>query len=157
MAKFGAIPKEPPASKALDDLAPGFRANVEQILARDPNRVIAESYRSPARSDWLFGMGRDYDDGRGVVTKAGAGASWHNYGLAVDVIHRVHGWDATSAFWDALAADAIAAGLTAGAKWTFRDLPHIQWGKMSASPNDHAKTALAAGAVESLWAEVGAA
>ena len=67
-------PDEVPRERRLSTLAPKFAASVETILveleaAGHPGKVF-ETARTDARQAWLFGMGRDYDDGRGVVTKA---------------------------------------------------------------------------------------
>lgn len=53
---------------------------------------IFEGYRSPERQDWLYAQGRTRD-GK-IVTNAKAFESWHNFGLAVDLVFLVNGkWD----------------------------------------------------------------
>lgn len=45
---------------------------------------IFEGFRSSARTDFLYSLGRT-KIGK-VVTNASSGKSWHNYGLAVDIV-----------------------------------------------------------------------
>lgn len=155
-------PAEVPADDSLDGLAPKFRAKLLLVLNRltmqgHPPRV-AETLRSDARVKFLHGFGREYDDGRGVVTNAtDATKTWHHYGLAADIVHATKAWDADEAFWVALRDAAVAEGLTAGFDWKFKDKPHVQWGKpMRDGPSAEAVTLLAAGGVEAVWRAVGA-
>jgi peptidoglycan L-alanyl-D-glutamate endopeptidase CwlK len=50
---------------------------------------VFESYRSPARQQWLYEQGRSRE-GR-IVTRARAGRSWHNYGIATDLVLVIDG------------------------------------------------------------------
>jgi hypothetical protein len=156
-------PAEPPAIKSLECLAPKFRAKVAAMLAQfsaigfDP--VIAESCRTDDRQAWLFGFGREWDDGRGVVTNASTGGhSWHKYGLAVDVISLKRGWDAPYAFWQTLGDCANAQELVWGGDWQrFQDRPHVQFGApMRQAPSSRAAELLAQGGLSDVWREVGA-
>ncbi len=157
-------PPEPTVMQSLECLAPGFRKKLTAMLAHmsslgfDP--VIAESCRSDERQAWLYGFGRDWDDGRGKVTNAMTGDhSWHKFGLAVDVISLSNGWDAPDAFWNALGACAHVQGLSWGGAWEgFADRPHVQYGApMRQAPSSRAAQLYATGGKEAVWAEVGAA
>lgn len=157
MPRFGVVPKEPSRSNDLSSLAPRFRKAVEQILANDPTRIIIESLRSPDRQDWLYGFGRDYDDGRGIVTHAPSLSGWHEYGLAVDIINKSHGWDATHEWWESLGADAERHGCVWGGRWKMRDFPHVQWGSpMRTTPSREAQSLYRLGGVEAVWRAVSA-
>lgn len=156
-------PMEPPVETDLEPLAPLFRAKVEELLARmrakghDP--IIAESLRSNARQLYLYGFGRLYDDGRGVVTHSRDGdETWHHFGLAVDIISESQEWDAPPRFWSDLGANAVALALSWGGGWTtFKDRPHVQWGPpMRQSPSPRAARLFADGGYEAVWREVGA-
>lgn len=119
---------------------------------------IFETLRTAERQDWLFGMGRDYDDGRGVVTNARAASGWHPYGLAADIVEDdATPWQATTPFWRALGASAERHGLTWGGRWKALDLPHVQWGRCRPAPSKRAAELVAAGGLPALWREVGAA
>lgn len=155
-------PAEVPLIKSPSVLAPGFRAALQRVFVRlrhggfDP--VIAESLRTDARQRYLFGFGREYDDGRGEVTEsADCAHTWHCYGLAADVISIAHGWD-SEAFFEALGAAAHAERLAWGGNWHRRDLPHVQWGSpMLVSPSPRAAALRESGGVEAVWKVVGAA
>jgi hypothetical protein len=155
-------PSEPPVIQSLDCLATGFHTRVSVMLAQfaaqgfDP--VVAESCRTPERQAWLFGFGREWDDGRGVVTQAATGEhSWHTYGLAVDITSQRNGWDAPAAFWRALGECAKAQGLTWGGSWPrFQDRPHVQAGPpMAQAPSSRATQLFSDGGFEAVWSAVG--
>lgn len=155
-------PREVPVNRSLDGLAPRFRVRVEKVLLRmgelGHDAIVFESNRSSARQRYLYGFGREYDDGRGIVTYSHDGdESWHHYGLAVDIISKALQWDAPRAFWADLGHIAIKEGLHWGGVWRFRDLPHVQFGSpMRQSPSPRAARLLASGGMEAVWKEVGA-
>lgn len=164
-------PAEVPPCRDLTRLAPRFRLALGRALAEmhragfDP--VVHETVRTDARQRFLYGFGREYDDGRGVVTQSrAAGNTWHSYGLAADVISRSLAWDAPAKFWRALEVAAEAEGLVSGADWdrndatnaAFKDLPHVQFGPpMRRSPSPYAAALYADGGCARVWREVGAA
>lgn len=161
--KFGRIPPEPPRIDALDQCAPEFAILVRDVVA-DMNdagfdAVVYETIRTDEREEWLHGFGREYDDGRGIVTHAtSALTSWHGYGLAADLISRSQEWNAPQSFWTLLGIVAIKRGLVWGGSWRMADLPHIQFGApMRAAPSDRARELFAAGGMQAVWNEVGAA
>lgn len=151
-------PPEVPCARSLDGLAPRFRAAVIATLADVPEAIVAESVRTFARQSYLYGFGREYDDGRGVVTNAASNlTSWHGYGLAVDIVHATKGWDAGLAWFRLLGETAKGHGLDWGGDWHHPDYPHVQWGTLRDSPSDRARRLLADGGLAAVWREVGAA
>jgi len=165
------VPVEVRAVRDLSVLAPKFRAALERGIARlmamgfDP--VVVETLRTHDRQEYLYGFGRDYDDGRGRVTfSRDADETWHGYGLAADVIPRKDGYTAPRWVWDAYGRAWQAEGLRWGADWdhdgstkdeTFLDFPHVQWGPpMRRSPSPRAARLLATGGPPAVWREVGA-
>lgn len=169
--RFGVVPAEVPAVRDLAVLAPKFRAAVERVLAtmqglgHDP--IVFETLRTHDRQRFLFGFGREYDDGRGVVTfSADADETWHGYGLAVDIISASAQWGAPEAFWGALGRACARERLRWGGDWDmdgdgmderFRDLPHVQWGPpMRRSPSPRAARLVAQSGPPAVWREVGA-
>jgi peptidoglycan L-alanyl-D-glutamate endopeptidase CwlK len=157
-----AAPHEVPCDRSLDSLAPKFRAGVEAVLAgmraRGLDAMVAETLRTPERQAYLYGFGREYDDGRGIVTQAPtAYTSWHGFGLACDIVSRALQWDAPAEFWTALGAEARAAGLSWGGDWRQRDLPHVQFGPpMRVSPSSRALELYEQGGLKAVWLEVSA-
>ena len=97
-----------------------------------------ETYRSPERQAWLYGIGRDYDpDGRGnpYVTNARTGkAGWHAYRLAVD-FEDLHGNDPHGETLATMRACAATFGLALGADWLTPDVPHAQAVELPKSPD----------------------
>lgn len=161
-ARLPKPPVEVPSVNSPSVLAPRFRDAVQRMFAElrragfDP--VIAESMRSAARQRFLYGFGRTYDDGRGIVTHAAdCDTSWHCFGLAIDVISQKHGWESAE-FFRALRAAAEHEGLIAGASFSDPDLPHVQWGRpMRRRPSPAAAALRASGGNEAVWRVVGAA
>ena len=99
---------------------------------------VFETLRTDDRQRFLYGFGREYDDGRGVVTNSRTAMdTWHGFGLAVDIVDRAKLWNAPDDFWWVLGTSARRHGLVWGADWNgnwssaderFMDRPHIQWG-----------------------------
>lgn len=156
-------PREVAVEHSLEPLAPRFRDAVERVLERMQEAgfqaVVAESIRSNEREEYLYGFGRTYDDGRGIVTHSKDCAhSWHCFGLAVDIVDAKLAWDAPAKFWRALRAAAEEEGLVSGAVFSDPDLPHVQWGApMRHSPSPNAVALQKEGGNVRVWQEVGAA
>lgn len=161
---FAGIPPEPPRIITLDGCAPKFGAAVVRVMDRMASNgqrcIIGEALRTNARQHWLYGFGREWNDGRGIVTKAKTiWNSWHGFGLAVDIWHAQTLWRAPSAFWLLLADAAKAEGLFPyldhpTTKW---DQPHVQWGNgMRVSPSWRARALYESGGMEAVWKAVGA-
>lgn len=135
-------------------LAPRFRVKVDAVLIRMQAlgwpAVVRETLRLPALQHHYFAAGTSAADD--VL------ASWHAYGLAVDVVHATQLWDAPAAFWQALGACAEAEGCAWGGRWRHpTDSPHLQFGPgMRVSPSDRARTLRAHGGNYAVWEAVGA-
>lgn len=146
---FGHIPKEPPAIRSLDGLAPKFLA---ALLSVYPNlaELVSETLRTDERQEWLHGFGRSYDDDRGIVTMAAtADHGWHKFGLAVDLKRPPTEEEAEK---------LRAANISLGMDWQkFVDPPHLQWGEpMRQAPSERAADLYRTEGVEALWRVVGA-
>lgn len=169
-------PKEVPRETALDKLAPGFVRKVHALLdamkKAGHQAYIGESWRTDARQQFLFGFGRKYDDGRGVVTKASsADTTMHAYGLAVDI------WDAANpaapwqpknptAFRAELQKQCKALGLRWGADWNhngstaderFVDWPHVQELAAPRTPTSRDQQDRKTGNLRAVWSRYGVA
>lgn len=151
------VPAEVPAMKNLDGLAPKFRAALEAMLSQLPDAMVCETVRTPERQAYLYGFGREYDDGRGIVTRANTNlVSWHGYGLAADVIHRAHRWDAPPSWFRLMGEVAKAHGLFWGGDWTRPDRPHVQWTGCTMTPTNEDRRLLATQGVKAVWESVSA-
>lgn len=69
------------------------------------------------------------DDRKEHVTNAKAGQSFHNYGLAIDVIPFVEGKpDWNTKLWPEISAIGKGLGFAWGGDWhSFKDLPHFEY------------------------------
>ncbi|MGE5416474.1 MAG: M15 family metallopeptidase, partial [Acidobacteriota bacterium] len=114
----------------LDTLHPLLRTNAESFLLEAKsigiNLIITDGYRSFAEQDALYSKGRDHK-GK-IVTNAKGGQSYHNYGLAFDVVEVVDGkadWDSKN--WDKIGALGKKYGFEWGGDFkSFVDKPHFQ-------------------------------
>ncbi len=88
---------------------------------------IVSAFRSHAEQTKLFNQGRT-TAGK-IVTKAKAGQSFHNFGLAIDVCHFRRGtfdWSEDNQIWLTIANCAKGNGLESGFFWKWQDKPHLQ-------------------------------
>jgi peptidoglycan L-alanyl-D-glutamate endopeptidase CwlK len=96
---------------------------------------FAFTLRTFAEQDALFAQGRT-KPGK-IVTKAKGGLSYHNYGLAIDVVLVLDGkeasWDVKTDFdgdrksdWQEIVTIFKQHGWEAGIDWKFIDAPHFQ-------------------------------
>lgn len=129
----------------MTELYPPFQAKVDQLLE------LAKAYELPVgvhmglrtfdQQDGLYALGRTVKNPDGfdaikkplgnIVTRAKGGESWHNYGLAVDIVFKIGpkqawSWDGKLP-WERLGALGGALKFQWGGLWKARDLPHFQW------------------------------
>lgn len=111
-------------------LANAAKKMAEIAAMRGIQFTITQGFRSVEEQNRLYAQGRS-SPGQ-IVTKAPGGKSWHNYGLAFDlVIVEPDGslcWDDEDKRWKELGSIGASCGLEWGGHWTgFKDLPHFQW------------------------------
>lgn len=94
------------------------------------------------------------------VTKAKAGQSMHNFGLAVDgapLINGVIDWNGKDEKWAEILAKAPSCGLAEGAQWrTFPDEPHLYPRELPANPDDNLRYLYTEGGLTAVWKEADA-
>lgn len=162
MPRFGVVPQEVPVISRVNVLAPAMQTAVLAVIKGMADAgfkaKVFETLRTAERQAFLYGFGRDYDDGRGTVTKVqDVRKGWHASGLAVDIVEDDNSpWTAPQAFWQTLGKLAEANGLTWGGRWRFVDLPHCQWAKAPVSPTRLDIALLAEQGPEAVWAKYGA-
>lgn len=122
---------------------PVFRDKVYGVIYRlEDDGLIAgifSGYRSPEEQDELYALGRTVKNPDGVdaehpmgniVTRAKGGRSWHNYGIAADLVFKVNGkWSWSDKLpWGIMGQHAHAVGLEWGGDWKEpkTDRPHLQ-------------------------------
>jgi peptidoglycan L-alanyl-D-glutamate endopeptidase CwlK len=103
---------------------------LDEALSQGMAFWVIELYRSYARSDELFAQGRTKPGP--IVTRARAGQSAHNFGIAGDLVRDGYldraglqpDWRPES--YEPLRELAPKHGLVWGGAWAFKDLPHVQ-------------------------------
>jgi len=135
-------------------LADKIRSMAATLEAEAIDIRVTQGLRTMAEQEALYAQGRTTVGA--VVTNAAAGTSWHNFGLAVDVVPLTPqgpDWDIGHPVWTRIVAVGTALGMVAGAQWrTFPDWPHFQFtGRFPTTPNDEARTILATGGVNAVW------
>jgi len=133
----------------IELLHPAVRDEAKEIYAEICERLtgktlcrFSHTLRTFAEQDALYAQGRS-DKTKSVVTKAKGGQSWHNYGLAIDIVLLVDkdgngsyesaSWDTTTDFdndnspdWDEVVYVFGLYGWEWGGNWKFKDTPHFQ-------------------------------
>lgn len=121
---------------------------------------VTQGLRSWADQDKLYQQGRT-TPGK-IVTNAPAGHSWHEFGLAVDLVvmiddNTVPDWDVTHPSWQRLITVGKSLGLFSGSDFcSIKDNPHFQLtGKFPVSPNNEARQLFLNVGIQAVWAEAG--
>jgi LysM repeat protein len=91
--------------------------------------LITQGLRTVQEQDDLYAQGRS-KPGK-IVTNAKGGQSWHNFGLAFDIVVLDSvgkaEWDTAHPGWKEAAKIGKSLGLEWGGDWkSFKDLPHFQ-------------------------------
>jgi peptidoglycan L-alanyl-D-glutamate endopeptidase CwlK len=111
------------------DLHPLVKRQADKIITEmarlgHPVRIV-QGYRSIEEQNRLYAQGRTTTGS--VVTNAKGGQSFHNYGVAVDMVFVKEGWNATESLWQLLGKVGKAQGFEWGGDWTgFVDRPHFE-------------------------------
>src|ERR1700692_426405 len=119
-------------------LAERVRAMAEQLAGEGIDIRVVQGLRTWAEQTALYAQGRTTPGN--IVTEARAGYSWHEFGLAVDIVP-MNGpepmWNNPD-IWDRIIAAGEVLGLTSGKAW--HDVPHFQLtGKFPATPTDEVR------------------
>ena len=128
-------------SRSLADLHPRVRAMAEQLLAKAAAAgmplAITFTLRSMESQAKLYAQGRTAPGH--VVTNARAGYSFHNFGLAIDVVPQeleaLPRWGdtpdhqaRTNKIWSELGAIGKSIGFRWGGDFhSIKDRPHFEW------------------------------
>ena len=125
-------------SRSLDDLDPRVAAFCRQHIAlcaaHGIKLLVTFTFRSKETQAALYAQGRTAPGP--IVTNAKPGESFHNYGLAYDVVpvkpNGAPDWDVSSAAAVARWATIGALGKSLGLRWggdfnSIKDRPHFEW------------------------------
>lgn len=115
----------------IEQLHPAIRGKATEFIAkakeRGINLKITAGLRTFDEQQALYDQGRTIKGP--IVTKAKPGQSFHNYGLAIDVVAIVNGkavWD-DDHLWKLIGAIGKEVGFEWGGDWKFTDKPHFQF------------------------------
>jgi peptidoglycan L-alanyl-D-glutamate endopeptidase CwlK len=133
-----------------------------QMRAKQIDFRITQGLRTVAEQAALYAKGRNaageiVSPGE-VVTHAKPGASWHQFGLAVDFAPISNGapdWDLSHPEWITIRDAGEKLGLVSGSRWlpkSLTDWPHFQLsGVFPVSPTDQVRELYANGGLEAVW------
>lgn len=124
---------------------------------------VVQGLRTWAEQDALYAQGRT-TPGK-IVTNARGGFSWHNMGLAADLVPSQFGpgqpyspdWNSSHPAWKRMEAVAVSLGLVSGASWIrLVDAPHVEIvGRFNeGAPDDEVRQLFTDGGMAAVWAEV---
>jgi peptidoglycan L-alanyl-D-glutamate endopeptidase CwlK len=119
------------ASRRFEDLHPLVADKAKQLVelaaAEGIEILVTSTLRTFEEQADLFAIGRTKPGD--IVTNAKAGESWHNFGLAFDVVPLVNGkaiFD--SPFWNRIGDLGKQVGLFWGGDFkSFKDKPHFEF------------------------------
>lgn len=132
-----------PSQDRIALLHPKIREEVASII-REANIAltgrasvrISQGLRTISEQNALYAQGRT-DKTKKIVTNAKGGSSYHNYGLAIDIVLILDGktasWDDKTDFdgdkvsdWMEVVAIFKKYGYAWGGEWRFKDSPHFE-------------------------------
>lgn len=143
------------------ELAEKIRQMADILSKENIDFEVTQGLRTWEEQDALYQQGRTTPGN--IVTKAKAGYSWHNFGLAVDVcpvdqMPPQLDWDLSHPQWKRLVEVGESLGLVSGSEWkTFKDWPHFQLtGNLPMNaPDDNTRQTYLASGLDGVWSLTG--
>jgi peptidoglycan L-alanyl-D-glutamate endopeptidase CwlK len=151
------------SEQRLEKVHPALSARVcammERLAQSKVSILITQGLRTWEEQDALFAKGRTTPPigHEHIVTNAKGGQSYHNFGLAVDIVLLdalgKPNWDTEHAGWREAARVGKSLGLEWGGDWSaFPDIPHYQY--TNHLPLALCRELFAGGGLERVWEEV---
>lgn len=152
----------------LSQVCPQLADLIKQLAERlelEPEKFILQvscGLRSWVEQDALYSLGRTAPGNK--VTNAKGGTSWHNFGLAVDIVMDDPSkpgfqadWVEAHPNWQRMIAIAESLGLVSGSRWTKpHDGPHLQLtGRFPTAPTDEVRQLFKDGGMIAVWEAAG--
>lgn len=133
-------------------------AQMATILEDEFPFRVTQGLRTWSEQAALYAQGRT-TPGK-VVTNAAPGYSYHNFGMAVDLVPMTDlgpDWNVTHPTWQRLIQVGESVGLVSGSVWrTFPDFPHFQLtGSLPVSPDDDVRSTFENGGISAVWEMAG--
>lgn len=139
----------------MRDVHPLLASRVHQMAVQlDPLAIrVTQGLRTWPQQAALYAQGRTAPGQ--IVTNAPPGHSWHEFGLAVDIVPMENGqpdWTLSHPAWPRAVAVGESLGLIAGARWQHPDWPHFQLtGELPVSPDDRVRQVFLDTGVDAVW------
>lgn len=155
---------DPVSEQRLMQVAPGLATIIRQLaasLAAESIYVrVVQGLRTVEEQNALYAQGRT-TPGR-IVTNVRGGYSYHNFGLAVDLVPSEFApdqpynpdWNPQHPSWKTMETAGVAFGLDVGAEWrTFPDAPHFQLSEQfpEDEPSDEVRQLYQQGGLTAVW------
>jgi peptidoglycan hydrolase-like protein with peptidoglycan-binding domain len=163
-------------AKVNPQLANRIRQTAADLKAKGIKTTIVNTgaFRTPAMQNALYAQGRESlskvnamrkaagmgpisaAENKGKVSGQKAWGSFHNYGLAVDLVPVVNGkptWKVPDSTWKAIGAAGKKNGLEWGGDWKKKDLPHFEMAGGAASGKAY-KSLYDQGGMNAVWNKV---
>jgi len=113
----------------IESLHPDVKTKVKRLMRRMQTLkmpvTLSEGYRSFKKQNDYYAKGRTKAGKK--ITNAKGGQSYHQYGLAADLISKKYGWKPPQNFWETLGIEAKKLGFEWGGDWKFKDVAHVQY------------------------------
>lgn len=117
-------------NKLIKDLHPIVEQKTIEFINKAESEFgiklrVYSAYRSFSEQNKLYAIGRTTPGN--VVTYTKAGQSYHNFGLAIDVVEIKNGkalWKNPN--WEKIGKLGESNGFAWGGRWNKKDLPHFQ-------------------------------
>ena len=144
-------------AKANPELAGRIRAMAADLKAQGISFRVTDGVRTFAEQDALYSQGRTKPGN--IVTKVKGGGSFHNYGLAVDIVpldkNGKANYNVGKDVWNKIGVAGQKQGLNWGGAWKggFVDQPHFQMDGGKASARSYLDTYNKEG-LQGVWDEV---
>ena len=146
------------SNQRLSEVHPKLAVAIRQMDAQYPalSIQVTEGLRNWATQDLLYQQGRTLPGN--IVTNAKPGYSYHQFGLAVDLVPEdimpgQPDWNVNHPAWKQMIASGESVGLVSGSEWrTFPDNPHFQMtGKLPVSPDDYVRYLFNNAGIQAVW------
>ena len=156
----------------LQLVCPALAAKIHSLalMLADENIVfrVTQGLRSWNDQQQLWLQGRDANgnvvDPTKIVTKAPPGHSWHEFGLAIDLVPMNQeppqpDWNAAHPVWTRIISVGESLGLFSGSEFhSIKDIPHLQLtGIFPESPTEEVRQIFQNAGMEAVWTEAGLA
>ncbi len=153
----------PLTQQRLTEVHPALAARARamaEALAHSGFRIqITQGLRTWEEQDALYARGRTASPiGHAyIITNARGGQSYHNFGLAVDIVvldaNGKPNWDTDHPGWAAAAVAGKSLDLEWGGDWTgFKDIPHYQY--TNNLPLERCRAFYTSGGLSEVWRHI---